>query len=429
MASNYHPISLSFVCCKTFEHIVCKHMLNHLDNNKIVSQLQHGFCNGISCESQLILTMHDIMQNFDFKQQTHLVILHFSKTFHIVPYKKLLFKLSKYGITGNINKWIQSFLVHRKQQVIVEGESSKPCSVDSGVPQGSVLGPLLFLCHINDLSQRVTSKDRLFADDCLLYRPIHSPCDQLLLQQDLAAIETWTEDLVMRFNVSKCYLMSIHRSKHPYSSHYKLDNHILEQLEENTYIGVTIHKSLKWASHINKIFNKANSVLGFIQHNPKLANRDAKELAYTSLVRSILEYSSTVWDPFNQKDIDRLERVQRKAARFVFNDNKPLSSVTSMASQLSWKPLAERRREHRLSVHYKIINGLVTKPADTHLHFNTRNTRISNSKSPKLPICTTDILKHTFFPATIRDWNLLPDDIVNCKNLSSFKETISRSRD
>ena len=340
--------------------------------------------------------MHDIMQNFDSKQQTDLVILDFSKAFDTVPHKKLLYKLSKYGITGNINKWIQSFLVLRKQQVIVEEESSKPCSVDSGVPQGSILGPLLFLCHINDLPQRVTSKVILFADDCLLYRQIHSPRDQLLLQQDLAALETWAEYWSIKFNVSKCYLMSFHRSEHPYSSHYKLDNHILEQVEENPYLGVTIHKSLKLASHINKISNKANSVLGFIKRNLKHANRE--ELAYTSLVRSILEYSSTVWDPFYQKDIDRLERVQRRAARFVLNDYKPLSSATSMVSQLGWKPLAERRREHRLSLLYKIINGLVAIPADTHLHFNTRNTQISNSISLKLPT-TTDrqTLSNTLF--------------------------------
>ena len=178
---------------------------------------------------------------------------------------------------------IKFFEIEKKKKL-------KPCSVDSGVPQGSVLGPLLFLCHINDLPQRVTSKVRLFADDCLLYKPIHSPHDQLLLQQDLAALETWAEVWGMRFNVSKCYFMSIHGSKHPYSSYYKLDNHILEQVEENPYLGLTIHKSLKWASHINKISNKANSVLGFIKRNLKHTNRDLRELAYTSLVRSILDY-------------------------------------------------------------------------------------------------------------------------------------------
>ena len=209
--------------------------------------------------------------------------------------------------------------------------------------------------------------------------------------------------------------MSIHRSKHPYRSQYKLDNHILEQVEENPYLGVTIHKMGELPP---KNSSKANYVSGFIKRNQKHANRDLKELAHTSLVRSILEYSSAVWDPFYQKDIDRLEMVQRRAARFVLDDHKPLSSATSMVSQLGWKPLAERRREHRLFMLYKIINGLVAMPADTHLHFNTRNTQISNSKSLKLPICTTDTFKHSLFPATIRDWNLLPDDVVNCKNLS-----------
>ena len=175
------------------------------------------------------------------------------------------------------------------KKLLLMGESSKPCSVDSGVPQGSVPGPLLFLCQINDLPQRVTSKDILFADDCLLYRQIHSPRDQLLLQQDIASIEKLVEDWCIRFNVSKYYLMSIHRSRHPYSSHYKLDNHIIEQVEENPYLGVTIHKSKKLASHINKISNKANYVLMFIKCSLKLANRDLKELAYTSLVRYILE--------------------------------------------------------------------------------------------------------------------------------------------
>ena len=130
-----------------------------------------------------------------------------------------------------------------------------------------------------------------------------------------------------------------------------------------------------------------------------------------SHVRSILEYSSTAWDPFYRKDIDRLERVQRRYARFVFSDYNPISSATSMVSHLGSKPLTERRREHRLSLLYKIINGLVAIPADSHLHLDIRNTRISNSKSLKLPICSTDTF-NTLFPAAIRDWNLLPDDIL-----------------
>ena len=169
--------------------------------------------------------------------------------------------------------------------------------------------------------------------------------------------------------------MSIHRSKHLYGSHHKLDNHILELVEEDPYLGVTIHKGHKWQSHINKISNKTTSALGFIQRNLKHANRDLRELVNASLVGSILEYSTTVWDIFYQKDIDRFERVQRRAVRFVLNDNKPLRSASIMASKLGWKPLAERRREHRLYLLCNIINGLTAIPADTHLHFNTRITQ------------------------------------------------------
>ena len=147
MASNYRPISLTSVCCRTLEHIICKHMPSHLEDNKIVSPLQHGFRNGHSCECQLILTMHDRIQNFDSKQQIDLIILDINIAFDTVPHDKLLFQLNKYGISGNIIRFIQSFLVHRKQHVIVEGESSKHCSVDSGVHLGTVQCYLLSIPH------------------------------------------------------------------------------------------------------------------------------------------------------------------------------------------------------------------------------------------------------------------------------------------
>ena len=170
--SNYRPISLTSVLCKTLEHIICKHILKHLEQHNILTPLQHGFRSGHSCETQLIITLNDLMKSYDSNIQTDLAILDFSKAFDTVSHRKLLYKLNNYGINGNIHRWIKfnTFLTQRKQQVVVEGEHSSPVNVDSGVPQGTVLGPLLFLCFINDLPLHVSSSVRLFADDCLLYR-------------------------------------------------------------------------------------------------------------------------------------------------------------------------------------------------------------------------------------------------------------------
>ncbi|XP_053398165.1 uncharacterized protein LOC128556626 [Mercenaria mercenaria] len=219
---------------------------------------------------------------------------------------------------------------NKRIYLVVEGEFSTLCSVDSGVPQGTVLGPLLFLCHINDLPSCVKSTVRLSADDCLLYRKIESIQDQIQIQEDLKALEIWAKKWGMRFNASKCYIMSIHRSKKPFTFNYSLDNHILEHVKENPYLGITISDNLKWATHINKICNRANSTLGFIRRNLKNCNKQFKETAYISLVRSVLDYSSTVWDPYLSKDITRIENIQRRAARFVQNDYRRTSSVSQM---------------------------------------------------------------------------------------------------
>ena len=175
------------------------------------------------------------------------------------------------------------------------------------VPQGTVLGPLLFLCHINDLPQCVKSQVRLFADDCLLYRPIRTISDQLQLQQDLKELEKWANAWGMRFNATKCYLMSISRIKTPLHYRYTLNGHILEQVKDNPYLGITISEDLKWSTHINKIANQGSSILGFIRRNLKYCYMSLRETAYISLVRSILEYSAVVWDPHLTKDSDQLE--------------------------------------------------------------------------------------------------------------------------
>ena len=223
-------------------------------------------------------------------------------------------------------------------KVVVNGEESEAVHVDSGVPHGTALCPLLFLCHINDLPDAVKSTVRLFADDCLLYR--HT------LQHDLQQLEIWAKKWGMRFNAKKCYIMSINNK----SSHfYELDKHILQQVPENPYLGITISEDLKWTSHINKISRKANSTLGFLRRNLKHCTESCRKTAYLALIRSSLENSSVVWDPHLQKDIEKLEKIQRQAARFITGDysSRDQGCMTRMLKDLAISLLQDRGKASR----------------------------------------------------------------------------------
>ena len=170
--SNYRPISLTVVCCKLLEHIVCNHVLTHLEENNLLTTLQHGFRRGHSCDTQLLLTYDDLIRSFDKTLQTDMAILDFSRAFDTVPHRRLISKLTSYGVKGQVLTWIDSFLSDRKMTVVVDGHTAKESiRVLSGVPQGTVLGPLLFLVYINDIVSTGTTI-RLFADDCLVYRPL-----------------------------------------------------------------------------------------------------------------------------------------------------------------------------------------------------------------------------------------------------------------
>lgn len=174
MASNYRPVSLTCIPAKLMEHIIVKNILNHLDAHKILVDCQHGFRTKRSCETQLTSFVHDIAKSLHKGSRVDVAIMDFSKAFDKVPHKRLLLKLGHYGIRGSTQRWVEGFLSNRQQRVVVDGVSSAWADVRSGVPQGTVLGPLLFLTYINDLPQCTQSPIRLFADDCVLYRNIET---------------------------------------------------------------------------------------------------------------------------------------------------------------------------------------------------------------------------------------------------------------
>jgi hypothetical protein len=185
--------------------------MDHLEEYNILSSFQHGFRSNHSCESQLLITLEDLAQNIDHGLQTDVLILDFQKAFDTVPHQRLLRKLDHYGIRGNILNWISNWLTSRTQRVVVDGETSKPVHVKSGVPQGTVLGPLMFLIYINNIADETDKAThiRLFADDCLLYRVIRSSDDTYQLQKDLDSLTDWSSKWQMSFNSSKCKLLSV----------------------------------------------------------------------------------------------------------------------------------------------------------------------------------------------------------------------------
>jgi len=441
-AENYRPVSLTSVSCKLLEHILCKHILNHLDKHNVLTALNHGFRSGYSCETQLQTTLLDFLKAKDKRTQTDIAILDFSKAFDTVPHKKLLQKLNSYGITGPLHAWLQCFLMKRHMRTVVEGEFSRSVPVESGVPQGTVLGPLLFLCHINDLPDNVKSQVRLFADDCLLYRKINTSKDHLMLQEDLHTLERWADSWGMRFNAKKCYILSTGKKSH----YYMLDNQILQQVEESPYLGLVISQDLKWASHITKTAKKASSTLGFLRRNLRFFPMECKKTTYISLVRSQLEYGCSVWDPYQAGDIDKLEKIQRHAARFITGDYRSRDSgcVTDMLRKLELQPLQDRRRDIRLVLLYRVVMGLVPalppdqflvrqRPrrnikAKTFKDYTTTNfvdnLVTNNSRCLKVPTATCDQYKHSFFVKTIVEWNRLPEAVACADSVEGFKAAL-----
>ena len=419
LAENYRPVSLTCITCKVFEHIVCRHILDHVEDHKILTNLQHGFRSGRSCETQLITTTHDLLSSFNSKSQIDVAILDFSKAFDTVPHAGLLGKLEHYGIDSKILLWITNFLNNRKQRVVVDGSFSNYADVESGVPQGTVLGPLLFLLHINDLPSCVNSKVRLFADDCLLYREIKNNQDQIDMQRDLDALMNWGSTWGMKFNAKKCNIMRVSRSRKPLQHFYNLGNEILQEVSDAKYLGIQIDNKLDWNKHISTVAARGHSKLAFLNRNLKGCPKKLRDTAYISLIRPALEYSCSVWHPHKKSNKDKIEKVQRRAARFVSNNFRRKASVSEMLHDLGWQSLDGRRQDQRLVLFYKIINGLASVETEDILTPADSRTRKNHSFKHLQANC--DSYRYSFFPATISSWNNLPFGIEKVDSVEGFK--------
>ena len=239
----------------------------------------------------------------------------FEKAFVTPPHELLKSKLLSYGICGKTLKWIDSFLCFRKR-VVVNGVKSDWAPVLSGVPQGTVLGPLLFSLYINDISSDIESEIRLFADDCVCYREIKDKEDTMKLQMDIDRLGSWARKWGVRFQPVKCNMMQLTRKRiNKIHASYTLEGIDLENVESIKYLGVTITSDLRWNTHVSNVCTKANRTLGFLRRNlhscpPPPSPKEVKEVAYKGLVRPVLVYGSSVWDPSGVVLQEELESVQ-----------------------------------------------------------------------------------------------------------------------
>jgi hypothetical protein len=364
--------------------------------------------------------------NMDQLRDTYSIctILDFSKAFDKVPHKKLLRKLDNYGIRGNIWNWISAFLNNRQQRVVLDGDVSSQMPVVSGVPQGSVLGPLLFLVIINDLPASVSSKTRLFADDCILYRTIENHQDCVTLQMDLNNLALWGSTWGMQYHPQKCNSLNVTRPHTPHAFNYALKGHVLESVNTAKYLGITLSSNMSWDTHINNITAKTNKILSVLRRNLQIKQEVTKSLAYNNpcMVRSNLEYCSSIWAPHTKQHIDKIKSVQRRAARYVTKRYHNTSSVTSMLNHLNWNTLENRRNINRVTMLYKITHNLVA--IDHNLYLVKQpimHTRNSNILQYQLFNTRTNYFKHSFSPHTVVLWNSLSHATLMASTLDQFK--------
>ena len=247
---NYRPVSLTCVPCKLLEHILCSNIMAHLDEHKLLSDRQHAFRKGHSCETQLTTVINDWAKILDNRGQVDTFILDFEKAFDTPPHELLKSKLFSYGIGGKTLKWIDSFLCFRQQRVVVNGVKSDWAPVLSGVPQGTVLGPLFFSLYINDISSDIESEIRLFADDCVCYREIKDDEDTMKLQSDIDRLGSWARKWGMRFQPVKCNMVQLTRKRiKKIHASYILEGTDLENVESIKYeITVTFRITMIFTS-------------------------------------------------------------------------------------------------------------------------------------------------------------------------------------
>ena len=418
---NYRPVSLTCVTCKILESCVRDQIVSYFMENNLYADCQHGFRKKRSCVTQLIQVMDEFTEMIDRGENIDVIYLDFRKAFDSVPHERLLQKLLGYGICGEIQSWVRAFLSDRKQCVRVGNDISAKADVLSGIPQGSILGPVLFTIFINDLPDTLSSSCKIFADDTKIYGPTEKGD---VMQEDVFKLQEWSNEWNLYFNVSKCKVMHIGRTNEERVYKMRQDNteRIIDPCSEEKDLGVTFDSNLTFDIHINKAIGKANQMVGLIRRTFSYLTKDTFLKLYKALIRPHLEYGNNVWHPRFIRQSAAVERVQRRATKLL-RECEGLTYPQRLA-YLGLHSLKGRRVRGDLIDIYKLFNDGYDLRVDDFFRLSEYDKTRNSDRKIYVERWNLRLRKFTFRYRNINLWNNLPNTAKYATTTNSFKNQL-----
>ena len=426
--SNYRPIALTSSFCRILETILSGYMLQHLLENTLLLPCQFGFLPNRSSCDQLLWCLHDWYKSYSLNNIEHVIYTDITKAFDSVSHAKLMTVLKSYGITNSLLLWIDNFLCNRVQLVKLNSQFSSFLPIVSGVPQGSVLGPLLFIIFINDIIWKVQSqhhlKIALFADDAKFITT-----DGLTLQCCLDHFSKTITEYQLKLAPHKSSSLQIGKKTYLKTNdqQFQICSTTIPSTSSIKDLGVTIQENLKWEIHVNNIYGKAASLSYRILKSFKSKNIWTLLLLYKSYLRPLLEYNTEVWSPYFKKDIDRIESVQRRYTKLICQRcNIPFNSYEDRLEKLNLNSLQERRVKFDLIKMYQIVNNISSLSFDDFFFLEIPTYQLRKS-SPKIKTKQNFSGKgwsNSFFVRGAAYWNKLDNTITSAKSLTQFKSLL-----
>ena len=427
--NNYRPISIIPVVAKVFERIIYDQIYDYLTKNGLLSDQQSGFRSLHSTVTALLEVTNDWAYNIDKGSVNAVVFLDLKKAFDTVDHHILLSKLYEYGVRGTSYHWFRSYLDNRKQKCFVNGSLSNSQSLTCGIPQGTILGPLLFLIYINDLPNCLSiSKPRMYADDTHL--TFASNCVDTInevLNRDLAKVNEWLIANKLTLNASKTEFMLIGSRQRlctfDKSPSLSIDDKSIKHVSSTKSLGVHIDENLSWNVHIETIAKKIASGLGALKRCRRFVPQSTLHSVFNALIQPHFDYCSVVWGHCNKTLFDKLQKLQNRAARILTFSSYD-TNAGLLFERLGWKRLESQRQIQEAVMVYKSLNGLV--PTYLQSIFTDRSNITQYELRDTVgklavPLPRTNYLKNSFGYQGAVLWNSLPPNLRQAQTLNGFR--------